>query len=149
MFKGKFMPIVRSNIHPTVKIPQEGLVNIYDSEIGEGTKIAAFVEIGKAKIGKFCKIEAYAFVPPGSIIEDYVFIGPHAVLTNDRYPNLLKDSWKLEPVTVKYGAKVGAHAVILAGVTIAERCLIGTGAVVIHNTKPNGVYVGNPARKIR
>jgi acetyltransferase-like isoleucine patch superfamily enzyme len=127
-------------------------VNIYDSEIGEGTKIATFVEIGGSKIGKSCKIEAHAFIPPGSVIEDYVFIGPHAVLTNDMYPNLLKDSgWesgKHQSVNVKRGARIGGNAVILPGVTIGERCLVGAGAVVKYDTEPDSVYVGNPAHRI-
>lgn len=156
------MPIQRSNIHPSVKIYHEDLVNIYDSEIGEGTKIASFVEIGGSKIGSWCKIEAYAFIPPGSVIEDYVFVGPHAVLTNDMYPDLLKESsehipmehptfgtpWKPQPVTLKYGCRIGGHAVILPGVTVGERCLVGAGSVVKYDTEPGSIYVGNPAHRI-
>jgi len=142
------MPIERSNVHPSVKIWHRELVNIYDSEIGEGTKIASFVEIGGSKIGKFCKIEAHAFIPPGSVIEDHVFIGPHVVLTNDMYPNLLKDTWKPQPVVIKRGAIIGGQAVILPGVTIGERCLVGAGAVVKYDTEPDSVYVGNPAHRI-
>lgn len=143
------MPIERSKLHETVKIWHRELVNIYDSEIGEGTKIASFVEIGGAKIGKFCKIEAHAFIPPGSIIEDYVFIGPHVVLTNDMYPDLLAaKTWNPQPVIIKRGARIGGHAVILPGVTIGERCLVGAGAVVKYDTEPDTVYVGNPAHRI-
>lgn len=124
-------------------------VNIYDSEIGEGTKIASFVEIGGSKIGKFCKIEAHAFIPPGSIIEDYVFMGPHVLLTNDMYPDLLaKKTWNPQPVTIKKGARIGGGATILPGVTIGERCLVGAGAVVKYDTEPDSIYVGNPAHRI-
>lgn len=143
------MPIERSSLHPTVKIWHRELVNIYDSEIGEGTKIASFVEIGGAKIGAFCKIEAHAFIPPRSIIEDYVFIGPHVVLTNDMYPNLLSEKkWNPQPVIVRYGARIGGNTVILPGVTIGERCLVGAGAVVKYNTEPDSIYVGNPAHRL-
>jgi UDP-2-acetamido-3-amino-2,3-dideoxy-glucuronate N-acetyltransferase len=122
------------------------LVNIFDSEIGEGTKIAAFVEIGGSKIGSFCKIECGAFVPHGSVIEDRVFIGPNVSLTNDRYPNLLVDDWKVEPVTVKYGARIGSHSVVVSGVTIGEKALIGSGSVVTDDIPANATAYGNPAR---
>ena len=122
------------------------LVNIFDSEIGEGTKIAAFVEIGGSKIGSFCKIECGAFIPHGSVIEDKVFIGPNVSLTNDRYPDLLVDDWKVEPVTVKYGARIGSHSVVVSGVTIGEKALIGSGSVVTDDIPARATAFGNPAR---
>lgn len=140
------MPIERSKLHPTVKIWHPELVNIYDSEIGEGTKIACFVEIGGAKIGKFCKIEYGAFIPPGSVIEDKVFIGPNVSLTNDRYPNLLTEKWDLKPATIKYGARIGANSVVVGGVTVGEESLVGAGSVVTEDVPPRSVVYGNPAR---
>jgi len=140
------MPIERSKLHPTVKIWHPELVNIYDSEIGEGTKIACFVEIGGAKIGQFCKIECGAFIPPGSVIEDKVFIGPNVSLTNDRYPDLLTDKWTPEPVTIRCGARIGSHSVIVSGVTIGEEALIGSGSVVTEDIPPRTIAYGNPAR---
>jgi len=122
------------------------LVNIFDSEIGEGTKIASFVEIGGSKIGSFCKIEFGAFIPHGSVIEDKVFIGPNVSLTNDRYPSLLVDDWKVEPVTIKYGAKIGSNSVIVSGVTIGEQALIGSGSVVTEDIPDRATAYGNPAR---
>jgi acetyltransferase-like isoleucine patch superfamily enzyme len=119
------------------------LVNIYDSVIGEGTKIACFVEIGGATIGKDCKIEAFAFIPPGTIIEDHVFIGPHVTICNDKYPNLLQKDWQPKPVVIKRGARVGANATILPGVTIGEEALIGAGAVVTHDVPAKGVVYGH------
>jgi acetyltransferase-like isoleucine patch superfamily enzyme len=130
-----------------VKIWDPTLVNIYDSEIGEGTKIARFVEIGGAKIGRYCKIEAFAFIPPGSIIEDYVFLGPHATICNDKYPNLLLPSWKVQPVHIKRGARIGAGAVILPGVEVGEEAMVGAGAVVTKNVPAKTVFYGNPARR--
>jgi len=140
------MPIERSKLHPTVKIWHPELVNIYDSEIGKGTKIACFVEIGGAKIGDFCKIECGVFIPPGSIIEDKVFVGPNVSLTNDRYPTALTDKWVKEPVKIKYGARVGSNSVIMAGVTIGEEALIGSGSVVTEDIPPRSIAYGNPAR---
>ncbi len=64
-----------------------------DHEIGEDCVIGKFVEIGDGvRIGDRCKIEAFAFIPPGVVIEDEVFIGPHACFTNDKYPATGEDS---------------------------------------------------------
>lgn len=143
------MPVERSKLHPSVVIWHKELVNIYDSQIGEGTKIASFVEIGKSRIGCFCKIEAGAFIAPGTVIEDYVFIGPHASIQNDKYPNLLKKEWMPRPVTIKRGASVGGSAVILAGVTVGEEAEIGAGAVVTKDVPAKSKIRGNPARVSR
>jgi acetyltransferase-like isoleucine patch superfamily enzyme len=142
------MPIERSKIHSTVKIFHPELVNIYDSEIGEGTKIASFVEIGGAKIGSRCKIEAHVFIPRGTVIEDYVFVGPNTTVTNDKYPDLLKqwDDWEVKPVTIKRGAVIGANAVIVAGVTIGEEANIAAGAIVTKDVAPKAKIKGIPAR---
>jgi len=140
------MPIERSKVHSTVKIWHPELVNIYDSTIGEGTKIASFVEIGGSKIGRHCKIEAFAFIPPGTVIEDYVFIGPQVSITNDKSPNLLKPKWMSMPVTIKRGAVIGANSVIIAGVTIGEEALVGAGSVVTKDVPPKAKAYGNPAR---
>lgn len=142
------MPIKRSKLHPSVIIHHRNQVNIYDSEIGEGTKIASFVEIGGSKIGSFCKIEAHAFIAPGTVIEDYVFIGPHASITNDKYPTCLKKEWKLRSVTIKHGASIGASSVIIGGVTIGKEVLVGAGSIVTHDLEPYGLYRGCPARKV-
>jgi acetyltransferase-like isoleucine patch superfamily enzyme len=140
------MPIERSKLHPTVKIWHPELVNIYDSTVDEGTKIASFVEIGGSKIGKHCKIEAHAFIPLGTIIEDYVFIGPHVSITNDKSPTLLKPTWTSTPVTIKRGAAIGANCAIIAGVTIGEEALVGAGSVVTKDVPPKAKAYGNPAR---
>jgi len=143
------LPIERSIIHPSVKIWDSMLVNIFDSEIGEGTKIARFVEIGGSKIGKHCKIEAFVFVPSGSVIEDSVFLGPYVCLTNNKYPNLSQPSWKPQPVHIKKGARIGAGAIILPGVEIGEEAMVGAGAVVTRNVPPKTTVYGNPARVVR
>lgn len=142
------MPIERSKIHPTVKIWHPELVNIYDSVIGEGTKVASFVEIGRSKIGRFCKIEAHVFIAPDTVLEDYVFVGPSASIQNDKYPDLLKSfsEWDKQGVTVKRGAVIGGGAVILAGVIVGEEALIGAGAVVTENVPPRSIIYGNTKR---
>lgn len=141
------MPIdEHSKLHSTVKIWHPEQVNIYNSQIGEGTKIASFVEIGGAKIGRFCKVEAHAFIAPGTIIEDYVFVGPHASIQNDKHPNLLKKEWQLSPVTIKRGASIGGASVILGGVTIGEEAVVGAGSIVTRNVPAKKQVRGSPAR---
>jgi UDP-2-acetamido-3-amino-2,3-dideoxy-glucuronate N-acetyltransferase len=137
--------IVNSKIHPSVKIWHPELVNIYNSTIGEGTKVASFVEIGGTQIGKYCKIEAFSFLPPGTTIEDYVFVGPHVIVTNDRYPDVKRETWKLEPVTIKRGASIGAGSVLVAGVTVGENALVGAGSVVSRDVPGGTVVYGEKA----
>ncbi len=137
--------IENSQIHQSVRIWHPELVNIYGTVIGEGTKVASFVEIGEACIGKFCKIEAFSFIPPGTVIEDYVFIGPHVTITNDRYPDVKRNDWKLEPVTVKKGASIGAGSVLVAGVTVGENALVGAGSVVSRDVTKGTIVYGEKA----
>lgn len=121
--------------------------NIYDSTIGEGTKVAAFVEIGGATIGARCKIQAFAFLCPGVTLEDDVFVGPHVVFTNDRYPRAC-GNWTPEPTRVCRGASIGAGAILLPGITIGEGALIAAGAVCTSDVAPGDIVAGNPAKTI-
>lgn len=121
-------------------------VNLYGCRIGRDCKIAAFVEIQRGVvIGDRCKIEAYAFIPTGVTMEDEVFIGPHAVFTNDLHPRAVGD-WEVTPTRVKKGASIGANATVVCGVTIGEGAMVGAGAVVTKDVPPGALVVGNPAR---
>lgn len=126
-------------------------VNIYNSTIGTNTKIAAFVEIGGAIIGKDCKIEAFSYICPGVTIEDGCFIGPHVTFTNDRNPlkSMEKNEFAPLPILVKYRAVIGAGAIILPGVIIGAYSMTGAGAVVTKDVPDRAVVIGNPARVIR
>lgn len=133
------------------------LVNLYGCEIGDGTKIGAFVEIRKqVRVGSNVKIQAFAFVPEGVTIGDGVFIGPHVCFTNDKYPqavnqdgSLLSDNdWELVPTIVKKGANIGANSTILCGVTIGEHALVGAGAVVTRDVPAYAIVAGVPAQVI-
>ena len=141
------MPIERSSIHPSVKLWHPELVNIYDSEIGEGTKIASFVEIGGSTIGKYCKIEAFAFIPSGVTIHDRVFIGPHVVFTNDKFPRA-EGEWKINPTVVEEGASIGANSTILSGIRIGAKSMVGAGSVVSADVPPMTVVIG-PKAEVR
>lgn len=139
-----------------VKLAQ--FVNLYGCEIGDHTKLGTFVEIQKnAKVGSRCKISSHTFVCEGVTIEDNVFIGHGVVFVNDSFPRATSTSgelqteadWKVETTVVKKGASIGSGACILSNVTIGENALVGAGAVVTKDVPPNAVVVGNPARVLK
>jgi len=124
-------------------------VNLYGCKIGKECKIAAYAEIQRGVVlGDRCKVEAFAFIPSGVTIGNEVFIGPHAVFTNDLHPRATGD-WEITPTIVKDGASIGAGAVIVCGVTIGEGALVGAGAVVTKDVPPHALVVGNPAKVIK
>lgn len=116
------------------------------TEIGEGTSIGAYCDIGGAKIGKNCKIQAGVTIPPGWVIEDDVFIAPQAAFANDVYPRA-QGEWKRATGIVRKGASIGINATIMP-VEIGEGAMIGAGAVVTKDVPKAETWVGNPARKI-
>ena len=123
-------------------------VNLYGCEIGDNTKIDAFVYIEEGvKIGNNVKIRPFTFIPEGVTIEDDVFVGPNVTFTNDKYPRSRGD-WKMLRTVVKKGASIGAGSVILPGITIGENAMVGAGSVVTKDVPPNAVVLGNPARVI-
>lgn len=141
-----------------VKIFQPDLVNLYGCEIGDETKIGAFVEIQKnAFIGARCKISSHSFICEGVSIEDGVFIGHGVMFTNDLYPSSVntdgslqtEENWEVVKTLVKKKASIGSNATILPGITIGEGALIGAGSVVTKDVPDKTVVVGNPAKIIR
>lgn len=119
--------------------------NVYDSRIGEGTKVAAFAEVGGAVVGRFCKVQAFAFLCPGVTLEDEVFVGPHACFTNDPFPKAV-GPWTPARTLVRRGASIGAGAVILPGVTIGAGAVVGAGSVVDRDVPDNHLFVGERGR---
>jgi acetyltransferase-like isoleucine patch superfamily enzyme len=133
-------------------------INLYGCEVGDGTKIGAFVEIQKnAKVGKCCKVSSHTFICEGVEIEDNVFIGHSVTFINDSYPRATTEDgglqteadWKVEATRVKRGASIGSGSTILSKVTIGENALVGAGSVVTRDVPPNSVVAGNPARVMR
>lgn len=137
-----------------VRIFQPDLVNLYGCEIGDDTKVGAFVEIQKnASIGRLCKISSHTFVCEGVTIEDEVFVGHGVMFINDRYPRATaggqlqtEADWQVVPTRVRKGASIGSGAVVLCGVTIGENALVGAGAVVTRDVPDGAVVAGVPAR---
>lgn len=118
-----------------------------DTTIGEGSLVGTGVTIDdRCIIGRKVSIQTGVYIPTATVIEDRVFLGPRAVLTNDRYMGRTAD-W-LEPVTIRKGARLGANCVVLPGVVIGEDAVIGSGAVVTRDVPDHAVMVGNPARRI-
>jgi UDP-2-acetamido-3-amino-2,3-dideoxy-glucuronate N-acetyltransferase len=149
-------------IAPDVKLGKNvkifSFVNLYGCEIGDNTKIGAFVEIQKnAVVGRNCKISSHTFICEGVRIEDDVFVGHNVTFINDLYPRATAPSgelqteqdWRVIETFVKKGASIGSGAIILAGVTIGEHALVGAGAVVTKDVLPNTIVAGNPAKILR
>jgi acetyltransferase-like isoleucine patch superfamily enzyme len=150
------------SIAPDVKFGQNvklaKFINLYGCEIGDNTKIGAFVEVQKnAKIGRNCKISSHTFICEGVTIEDNVFIGHGVTFINDIYPRATvsggalqtEKDWNVEPTLIKSGASIGSGATILARVTVGENAMVGAGSVVTRSVPANSIVAGNPARVLR
>jgi acetyltransferase-like isoleucine patch superfamily enzyme len=150
------------SIAPDVKLGSgvklSKFINLYGCEIGDGTKIGAFVEIQKnAKVGRNCKISSHTFVCEGVIIEDNAFIGHGVTFINDSYPRATnpdgqlqtESDWKVERTLIKKGASIGSGSTILSNVVIGENAIIGAGCVVTKDVPANTIVAGNPAKFMR
>ena len=156
------MKLGKNTIASDVKLGKNvkiyNFVNAYGCEIGDDTRVGAFVEIQKkARIGQRCKISSHTFICEGVTLEDEVFIGHGVVFINDPDPwavnpdGTLKtdEDWDCVSTVVRKRASVGSNATILSGVTIGEGALVGAGAVVTKDVPKNAVVAGNPAVFIR
>jgi acetyltransferase-like isoleucine patch superfamily enzyme len=149
-------------VAPDVKLGRDvklsKFINLYGCEVGDETKIGAFVEIQKnAVVGKRCKISSHTFICEGVTIEDNVFIGHSVTFINDSYPRATtaegglqtEADWKVERTLVKKGASIGSGSSVLSNVTIGENAIIGAGSVVTKDVPANTIVAGNPARVLR
>jgi acetyltransferase-like isoleucine patch superfamily enzyme len=149
-------------IAPSVKLGKDvklsHFINLYGCEVGDETKIGAFVEIQKnARVGRRCKISSHTFICEGVDIEDNVFIGHSVTFINDTYPRATADGgglqteadWHVEKTRVCKGASIGSGSTILADVTIGENAIVGAGSVVTKDVPANAIVAGNPAKFMR
>lgn len=147
------------SIAPDVKLGHgvklSKFINLYGCEIGDETKIGAFVEIQKnATVGKNCKISSHTFICEGVTIEDNVFIGHGVTFINDPYPRATtsdgrlqsEKDWRVERTVVKKGASIGSGATVLCNVTIGENAIVGAGSVVTKHVPASSIVTGSPAR---
>jgi acetyltransferase-like isoleucine patch superfamily enzyme len=134
------------------------------AQVREGARLGTGCIVGRGayvgpgvRIGDNVKLQNYALVYEPARLEDGVFVGPAAVLTNDVYPRSVDpdgrlkrgDDWEAAGVTVREGAAVGARAVVVAGVTIGRWALVAAGAVVTRDVPDHALVAGVPARRIK
>jgi len=135
-------------------------INLYGCEIGDNTKIGAFVEIQKkAKIGKNCKISSHTFICEGVTIGNNCFIGHSVTFINDNYPKAVNSKGNLETeedwadrfvkTNIGNNVSIGSQATILGGLIIGHGSIIGAGSVVTKNIPTNQIWAGNPAKMLR
>ncbi len=149
-------------IAPDVKLGKGvkiyNFVNLYGCEIGDETRIGAFVEIQKnVIIGKRCKIQSHTFICEGVKIEDEVMVAHGVMFINDKDPGAVnpdgsiktEQNWVCTPTLIKKGASIGSNATIMCGITIGEGALIGAGAVVTRDVPSASIVTGSPARILR
>lgn len=135
-------------------------INLYGCEIGDKTKIGAFVEVQKnATIGKNCKVSSHAFVCEGVTIGDNCFIGHSVMFINDNYPRAVNPEGNLESeedwsgrfvkTNIGNNVSIGSNATILGGLNIGEGSIVGAGSVVTKDIPPNQIWAGNPAKMLK
>lgn len=152
-------------IHPTAEVSATATIGAgvqiwHHAQIREGAKIGDNCIIGKGvyidsgvEIGANCKIQNYALVYSGAKLANGVFIGPAAILTNDRYPraitldNELKGEldWEEGTIEIEEGVSIGAGAVLVTGIRLGRYSTVGAGSVVTHDVPPHALMIGSPA----
>ena len=124
--------------------------------IRDGNEIGADVSIGTHSVvehhvilGDGVRIHSNTFIPEFSTVEAGAWVGPSVTMTNALYPMSPRAKTALRGPRILQGAKIGANATLLPGITIGRDALVGAGAVVVQDVPDAAVVVGNPARVVR
>lgn len=157
-----------ARIHPTADLEPGVVVGAHTgiwhrAQVREGARIGADCVIGRdafidagVSLGDRVKVQNLALVYHGVTVEDGVFIGPNAILTNDRYPRAITatgelaraDDWAVAEITLRHGCSIGAGAVVVAGTDVGRFATVGAGSVVTRHVVDHALVVGSPARQI-
>ncbi len=155
-------------VHATAHVEDGAIVEPgakvwHEAQIRTGARVGARCIVGKGVfidagvvVGADSKLQNYACVYHGARLGRGVFVGPHAILTNDRYPRAtapdftpLRDGdWEVGATVVEDGASLGAHCTILPGVRIGAWAMVAAGAVVTRDAAPYTLVAGVPARRV-
>lgn len=151
MIAGKYS-IVREDVEIGENSKIWHFCNLYGCKIGKNTQIGSYCEIKeKVTIGDNCRLQSYVFIPEEIKIGNNVFIGPHVIFLNDKYPTAektLAKTYKIDPIIVEDDVTIGGNATILPGVKIGRGAMVGAGSVVTKDVPPYAVVCGNPSRII-
>ncbi len=155
-------------IHPTADVSPAAQIGDFtqiwhQAQVREHASIGRHCIVGKGvyvdfgvHIGDHCKLQNNAFIYHGATLADGVFVGPGAILTNDRRPRAINPDgalksdadWQVGTIHVGYGASIGAGCIILPDVTIGRFAMTGAGAVVTRDVPAHGLALGAPARLV-
>ena len=133
------------------------------SQVRDGADIGEFVVVGlgayigtEVKVGSNSKIQNYALIYEPALLEEGVFIGPGAILTNDKFPRAINQDgtrksasdWQAVGVLVRQGASIGAGAICVAPLKIGNWAMVAAGSVVVTDVPDFALVAGVPARQI-
>ena len=120
------------------------------STIGAGSIIGQGSTVDNdTTVGDRVRIQSHVYITAYMTIEDDVFVGPGALMTNDNDMGRHPKGESLRGPTLRRACRVGGGSTILPGVEIGEEAFVAAGAVVTNDVPPRGLVMGVPARVVR